>query len=125
MLAFLIGRARRSAVTLLIVLLVTFALTRIAYRNPAAALAPRNANQQVIDGIERSLRLDEPWYAQLWHYLYRGPDIQGAPMGLVHWPPALGYSFRRQTSVTDLILSKITVTASVAIGAVRRGVPGP
>ncbi len=118
MTSFLTRRVGRSALTLFIVLLATFFLTRVAYRNPAATLAPRNANQQVIDGIERSLRLDQPWYLQLWHYLYRGPDIQGAPMGLINWPPALGYSFRRQTPVTELILSKIGVTASVAIGAV-------
>lgn len=113
----LAGHAVRAIVTLLAVLVITFAMTRVAYRNPAAVLAPRNATQETLDGITRALRLDEPWYLQLWHYLYRGPDIQGAPMGLFNWPPALGYSFRRQQPVTELILSKIPVTLSLALGA--------
>lgn len=117
-LSYVVRRVGRSALTLLIVLLVTFVLTRIAYRNPAATLAPRNADQQVMDGITKSLRLDEPWHLQLLHYLLRGPDIQGAAMGLLHWPPGLGYSFRKQTPVTELILSKVPVTASLALGAV-------
>jgi peptide/nickel transport system permease protein len=102
---------------MLIVLICTFFITRVAYRDPAVMLAPRNADQQTIDSVAHALRLDAPWYKQLGYYLYRGPDIQGAPMGLAHWPPALGYSFRHQTPVTDLILSKVPVTLSVAFGA--------
>ncbi|HWK63550.1 MAG TPA: ABC transporter permease [Rhizobiaceae bacterium] len=114
----IVGLLLRAASTLLIVLVIAFFITRIAYRNPAAMLAPRNASQQAIDAIAHALRLNEPWYLQLWYYLYRGPDIQGAPMGLAHWPPGLGYSFRKQTAVTDLILSKVPVTLSLALGAV-------
>lgn len=110
--------AVRSLSTLVIVLILSFFITRIAYRNPASMLAPRNATQETIDGVARALRLDEPWYLQLWHYLFRGPDIQGAPMGLMHWPPALGFSFRKQAPVTDLILAKAPVTLSLAFGAV-------
>lgn len=108
----------RAVSTLLIVLVIAFFITRIAYRNPAAMLAPLNANQQAIDAVAHALRLNEPWYLQLWYYLFRGPDIQGAPMGLAHWPPALGYSFRKHAPVTDLILSKVPVTLSLALGAV-------
>lgn len=108
----------RSISTLLIVLVLSFFITRIAYRNPAAMLAPRNATQETIESVARALRLNEPWYLQLWYYLYRGPDIQGAPMGLMHWPPALGFSFRKQAPVTDLILAKAPVTLSLALGAV-------
>lgn len=110
--------ALRSTTTLVIVLILSFFITRIAYRNPAAMLAPRNATQESIDAVARALRLDEPWYMQLWYYLFRGPDIQGAPMGLMHWPPALGFSFRKQAPVTDLIIAKAPVTLSLALGAV-------
>lgn len=111
------GLVFRAVSTLLIVLVIAFFISRIAYRNPAAMLAPRNANQQTIDAVAHALRLNEPWYQQLWYYLYRGPDIQGAAMGLTHWPPGLGYSFRKQTAVTELILSKVPVTLSLALGA--------
>lgn len=117
MTSFFIRRSRRALLTLLLVLLLTFVMTRIAYRNPAATLAPRNADQQVIDGVARSLRLDDPWYLQLWHFLFRGPQVQGTPVGLVNWPPSLGYSFRRQQPVVDLVLDKIPATLSLAFGA--------
>ncbi|MEV0362199.1 ABC transporter permease [Nocardia fusca] len=109
--------AARAATTLILVLIAAFFLTRVAYRDPANMLAPRNATQEGIDAVTRALRLDDPWYVQLKNYLLRGPDIQGAPMGLAHWPPGLGYSFRRQTPVTELILSKVPVTVSLALGA--------
>jgi peptide/nickel transport system permease protein len=117
MTTFLVRRTGRALLTLLLVLLVTFVMTRIAYRNPAATLAPRNANQQVIDGVARSLRLDDPWHEQLWHFLIRGPQVQGTPVGLLNWPPSLGYSFRRQQPVLDLLLDKIPATLSLAFGA--------
>ncbi|WP_138996201.1 ABC transporter permease [Rhodococcus zopfii] len=117
MLRDLSGAVARAAATLLLVLTTAFFITRIAYRDPATMLAPRNATQEGIDAVARALRLDEPWYVQLKNYLFRGPDIQGAQMGLAHWPPGLGYSFRRQTSVTELILSKVPVTLSLALGA--------
>lgn len=117
MLRHTVTLALRAVSTLVIVLIISFFITRIAYRNPAAMLAPRNANQQTIDAVGQSLRLNEPWYNQLWYYLYKGPDIQGAPMGLFNWPPALGFSFRKQTPVTELILSKAHVTVSLALGA--------
>ncbi|WP_069263992.1 ABC transporter permease [Paraburkholderia nodosa] len=110
-------RVLRTISTLLIVLLATFLITRIAYRDPAVMLAPRNANQQTIDAVAHALRLDEPWYRQLAYYVYRGPHIQGAPMGLAHWPPAMGYSFRHQAPVTELILAKVPVTLCLAAGA--------
>jgi peptide/nickel transport system permease protein len=77
----------RAATTLILVLIAAFFLTGVAYRDPANMLAPRNATQKGIDAVTRALRLDDPWYVQLKNYLLRGPDIQGAPMGLAHWPP--------------------------------------
>ncbi|NPD14867.1 ABC transporter permease [Xinfangfangia sp. D13-10-4-6] len=108
----------QAALTLLVLLIACFGLTRLAYQNPAAMLAPRNATQEGIAAVARALRLDEPWYQQLWYYLWRGPDVQGAKMGLFNWPPGLGYSFRKQAPVTDLILDKIPVTLSLVAGAV-------
>ena len=115
--ALFVNALFRALLTLLLVLVLAFFMTHLAYQDPAVMLAPRNANQQTIDAIAHALRLNDPWYQQLWHYLYRGPEIQGAPIGLMHWPPALGFSFRFQMPVTTLILSKVPVTLSLALGA--------
>lgn len=113
--ALFVNALFRALLTLILVLVLAFFMTHLAYQDPAVMLAPRNANQQTIDAIAHALRLNDPWYQQLWHYLYRGPEIQGAPIGLMHWPPALGFSFRFQMPVTTLILSKVPVTLSLAL----------
>ncbi|BBY76460.1 peptide ABC transporter permease [Mycolicibacterium parafortuitum] len=114
---FLLARAARMVVTVFAVVLITFGLTKLAYQNPGRMLAPENASQQTVDAITRSLRLDDPWYVQLWHYVVRGPEIKGTPTGLLNWPPSLGYSYREQRPVTGLILEKFPVTVSLAVGA--------
>lgn len=105
------------ALTVSAVVLVTFGLTRVAYQNPARMLAPENASEETVAAIANSLRLNDPWYLQLWYYVVRGPEIKGTPTGLLNWPPSLGYSYRQQRPVTDLILEKIPVTFSLAAGA--------
>ncbi|SCX02602.1 ABC transporter permease [Mycolicibacterium fluoranthenivorans] len=110
-------RLSRMALTVFVVVLITFGLTRVAYRNPARMLAPENASEQTVNAITKSLHLDDAWYVQLWHYVVRGPEIKGTPTGLLNWPPSLGYSYREQRPVTGLILEKIPVTVSLAVGA--------
>lgn len=114
---FALWRTSRMVFTVSVVVLITFGLTRVAYQNPARMLAPENASQETVDAIARSLRLDDPWWVQLWHYAVRGPEIKGTPTGLLNWPPSLGYSYRQQRPVTELILEKIPVTVSLAVGA--------
>lgn len=41
---FLLARAARMVLTVFAVVLITFGLTRVAYRNPARMLAPENAS---------------------------------------------------------------------------------
>ncbi|MGJ6123439.1 ABC transporter permease [Mycolicibacterium sp. Y3] len=110
-------RLSRMVLTVFVVVLITFGLTRVAYRNPARMLAPENASEQTVNAITKSLHLDDAWYVQLWHYVVRGPEIKGTPTGLLNWPPSLGYSYREQRPVTGLILEKIPVTVSLAVGA--------
>ncbi|MEN4474852.1 ABC transporter permease [Mycolicibacterium cosmeticum] len=114
---FVAWRLSRMVLTVFAVVLITFGLTRVAYQNPGRMLAPENASEQTVDAITKSLRLDDPWYVQLWHYVVRGPEIKGTPTGLLNWPPSLGYSYREQRPVTGLIMEKIPVTASLAVGA--------
>ncbi|WP_028708987.1 ABC transporter permease [Propionicicella superfundia] len=110
-------RALRMLLTILLVTLVAFLLTKVAYANPARSLAPENASPETVAQIAASLGLDEPWWVQLRYFLFGGPAIKGVRTGLFTVPPSLGYSFREQRPVLDLILEKIPVTASLAIGA--------
>lgn len=110
-------RLLRMLITVMLVALAAFGLTKVAYSNPARSLAPENASAETVAQIQASLGLDQPWWTQLWYFLFGGPAIKGVRTGLFTWPPSLGYSFREQRPVTDLILEKIPVTASLAVGA--------
>jgi peptide/nickel transport system permease protein len=114
---FVLWRTFRMVLTVAVVVLITFGLTRIAYQNPARMLAPENASEETVSAIAGSLHLNDPWYVQLWHFAVRGPEIKGTPTGLLSWPPSLGYSYRSQRPVTELIVEKIPVTVSLAVGA--------
>ncbi len=116
--AFILRRVGRSVMTLIIVLIATFGMTRLAYQNPAATLLPRNATGRQIAELKAALGLDQPWYTQLWHYFFGGSKIEGVETGILRWPPSFGYSFHEQTAVTPLVLSKVQATASLALGAV-------
>jgi len=115
--AFVLRRLGYVVLVLFIISLVTFGLTSIARSNPAALLAPRGANAVTLAQIRDRLHLNDPLYLQYWHFLTRGPDVQGTKTGLLHWPPSLGYSFQKQRPVTQVILEKLPATASLAIGA--------
>jgi peptide/nickel transport system permease protein len=103
--------------TLLVISLVVFGLNTLGNRDPAALLAPRGADAAAIEQIRQNLRLNDHIWVQYWHFLTRGPDIQGVKSGLLHWPPSLGYSFHKHTGVTTVIGQKLPATASLAIGA--------
>ncbi len=112
---FVIRRSGRAIVTLFVVLLATFGLTQIAYQDPAATLVSRNATGAQIASIKAALGLNEAWYTQLWHYLFGGTKIEGVSTGVFRG--SFGYSFHQQTGVTQLVLSKVGATASLALGA--------
>lgn len=110
-------RCLRLVLTLSLVTLAAFVLTKIAYANPARSLAPENASPETVAQIADSLGLNNPWWVQLRSFVFGGPPIKGVRTGLLAWPPSLGYSFREQRPVTGLILEKVPVTASLAVGA--------
>src|SRR6266508_361534 len=63
--------------------------------------------------------LDQPAWKQYLHFLH-GPDRVGVgrPSGILNWPPNLGYSFKTEQPVLDIILDRLPVTLSLAFGSV-------
>ncbi len=117
MAAFVVRRLAYTVLVLLVIAVVAFSLNAIANNDPAANVAPRGADAAALAQIRSRLHLNDPLYLQFWHFLTRGPDVQGTPTGLLHWPPSLGYSFKKQRPVLDVILDKLPATASLASGA--------
>jgi peptide/nickel transport system permease protein len=72
--------------------------------------------QQVAD----QLRLDDPLYLRYWHFLqgiFAGQDFSTGTAVQHCDAPCLGFSYQTDQQVTQLILTKLPATASLALGA--------
>lgn len=105
MAAFIVRRILFGILVLWIISVVVFVMYFVAPHDPARLLAGRQATVTEIAAIRHSLGLDQPLLVQYGHFLWR----------LVHGD--LGYSYHASVPVRNYILSRLPVTASLAIGA--------
>ena len=98
MLQFLARRLVASALILLGVAAITFALLYLLPADPAVILAGRSATPQTVASIRRELGLDQPLLTQFLHYL--GNLVQGD----------LGRSYTQKTEVVTLIMARLPAT---------------
>jgi peptide/nickel transport system permease protein len=108
MIRFLIRRVLFGALVLLLISIAVYLLFYVVQGSPedvARNFAGRQATPEQVRNVAHRLWLDRPWYESYFHFL----------SGLVRFD--FGTSFRNQTSVTSMLLSRLPVTASLAIGA--------
>ena len=117
--------SRRLAVSLLILLTVSFAVYVIfAFLpfDPAALTCGKNCNDPgIIEANRHRLGYDLPFFTQYFLFLkglFFGRSF-GEGAALINCPaPSLGYSFQKHACVTNLIGEALPVTFSLAIGAI-------
>ncbi|HEU0220747.1 MAG TPA: ABC transporter permease [Paracoccaceae bacterium] len=113
MIRFVLARLAKSAVVLLCIAVLNFMLIRAAPGDPAAVMAGEagEADAQFLAQLEERFGLDKPLPVQLWIYV----------SGVLRFD--LGYSYRQQLPVADLILERLpaTLTLSVAAFAISLG----
>jgi peptide/nickel transport system permease protein len=102
---FLIRRILLGALVLWIISVAVFAMFFLAPHDPARLLAGKEATPQTVALITARLGLNKPVIVQYGEFLGR----------LVHGN--LGYSYYNSEPVTQLILSRLPVSISVAVGA--------
>ena len=95
-----------AVIILFLLSIFVFALFYIAPGNPARLIAGEKASQEVLDQVTRNLGLDKPLWQQYIRFITSA--FQGD----------FGISYRNQTPVTELILSRLPVTFSLVGGAV-------
>ncbi|MDF3291937.1 MULTISPECIES: ABC transporter permease [Streptomyces] len=106
---------------------VLFALTAVIYAvfyvapgDPAQLACGLKCSPVQVHQLRGQLGLDEPVYLQYAHFLkglFAGRDFS-AGAGVLHCDaPCLGISYRTNEQVTDMILNRLPVTASLALGA--------
>ena len=120
-------RALNTLVLLFGVIVVTFVVFYIVPAlggrttdQLAAQFAARVPGPDQLVFVKHRLGLDRPVYVQFWEYLKAlvvGTDLPPSS-GATHCSaPCFGYSWRMNSSVLTLILDRLPVTISIAVGA--------
>jgi peptide/nickel transport system permease protein len=124
---YIVRRLIAAVILLLVVSLVTFGIfflvPRLAGQTPdqlAVQYVGKNPSPEAIAAVKHKLGFDKPVIVQYGrfvkgivfgaHYDY-GPDKEYCP------PPCFGYSFKSHEPVWPLMLDRLPVTISLAIGA--------
>lgn len=95
-----VGRLAKAAIVLLAILVLNFLLIHAAPGDPAAVMAGEaGATDEIfLTQLREKFGLDQPLYVQLWTYV---ADVARLD---------LGYSYRQQMPVLDLILDRLPAT---------------
>lgn len=110
----------QTLVVLTIIVTLTFLVFTAWPADPALLACGKPCTPERLESARAFLGYDLPWWRQVGDYLtgiVAGRTF-GEGAGAIHCAaPCLGYSFRLGAPVTGLILSRLPVTASLAIGA--------
>ncbi len=127
MITFIVRRLFATALLLVLVSMITFAifflLPRLAGQTTyslAAQYVGRNPTPTEVYAFEGTLGLNKPLQVQYGRFLKGivvGETYNSGPTKTYCPPPCLGYSWRDQQPVWPLLVSDIPVTASLAAGA--------
>lgn len=126
MTGYILSRFLRAAITLLVTVTLVFIFIRFS-GDPAAALAPPDAPQEVIEQYRRAMGLDQPLWAQYTSYL--GQMLQGQFGYSVHTglPSAQLFANRLPATLTlggtALAIALLFGLPMGAVAALNRGRP--
>lgn len=124
MAAYIFGKILRAAVTLLITVTLVFLFIRFS-GDPAAALAPPDAPQEVIDRYRQEMGLDQPLWRQYASYLAAlaqgdfGYSIHTGKPALTLFQERLPYTLRLGTAA--LAIALLLGLPLGAVAALHRG----
>jgi peptide/nickel transport system permease protein len=102
----IIERLVWAIVVIFLLTTITFAILYIVPSDPARAVAGGQASPEAVANIRKQLGLDEPLYAQYWHYVSRLPRGD------------LGYSYHSRESVAALVSSRLAATLLLAVSGI-------
>jgi len=121
---YILRRLVVSALLLLVVSMVTFAIffliPKAAGSDPAQLYVGRSATPRDVEATRVKLGLDKPvpvQYARFVKGLFVGRDFNSGPDVTRCSAPCFGYSFKNDQEVWPLLLDRLPVTISLALGA--------
>jgi len=118
---YFVGRRLISALSVVLATLIaTFALFFVAPTDPAAAICgERNCTQERYNEIKQNLHLDQPKVQQFAEYtagIFAGRTFETSGVVQECNAPCLGYSFKNDRPVTEMLKSRLPVTISLVAG---------
>ena len=106
MITYIARRLIQSALILLGVSIITFALLYLLPADPVRQIAGRSATPQTVENIRQQLGLDQPFFVQYWRYLTN--LLTGD----------FGRSYIQRSEVSDLIVSRRPASLLLMVGAI-------
>ncbi|PJJ70588.1 peptide/nickel transport system permease protein [Diaminobutyricimonas aerilata] len=120
MIRFLLARVAGMVLVLFLVSLFTYVIFFVLSPDPAVQICGKNCTPERIDQIRENFGLDQPFWTQFSGFLtglFAGRSYV-AGGAIVECPaPCLGYSFQTSQLVTDMIVQRLPISATIAIGA--------
>ncbi|MFE0105671.1 ABC transporter permease [Streptomyces sp. NPDC059009] len=117
---FLLRRAVAAVVTLFAISVIIYAVFYVAPGDVAQITCGPRCSPEQVRQVAGQLKLDDPVYVRYWDFLQgivAGRDYSTGT-GTEHCSaPCLGLSYQSDQQVTQLILHKLPVTGSLALGA--------
>ncbi len=124
MINYILRRVVVSVMLLLVVTVVTFGVfflvPKAAGTDPAQLYVGKSATPADVAATRVKLGLDQPVYIQYGRFvkgLFVGRDFNAGPSTTHCAAPCFGYSFRTDQAVWPLLLDRLPVTVSLAVGA--------
>ncbi|MEU6930851.1 ABC transporter permease [Streptomyces sp. NPDC046374] len=105
---------------LLAIAAVTFVIFYVLPSDPAAAACGKACSDERLDAIRAHMGLDAPLWRQFADFvtgIFTGRTMGSGQYALRCEFPCLGYSYENSEAVWDLLVDRLPVSASLAVGA--------
>ncbi|MEV5945439.1 ABC transporter permease [Streptomyces sp. NPDC006692] len=99
---------------------VTFTIFYVLPSDPAAAACGKSCSADRLEAIRAHMGLDQPLWRQFWDFasgIFTGRTMGSGQYTLHCGFPCLGYSYENSQSVWSLLMDRLPVSASLALGA--------
>jgi peptide/nickel transport system permease protein len=120
MLRYIARRLLGMVALLVVISMVTFVLFFAVPVSPAALSCGKACTPTLIASIERKMGIDKPLYEQYVVFvkgIFTGREFGEGTAIQSCDAPCLGYSFKEERPVTEMLVERFPVTFSLAIGA--------
>jgi len=116
----ILRRVLAAVGVLLLISLFTFLIFFWLSPDPAVQICGKTCTPERIDQIRTQLGLNLPFWEQYWQFLsgiFTGRTYGEGAAAIDCAAPCLGFSFQTNESVTDMIVARMPVSVTLAIGA--------